>query len=60
VGKTTNYIQRKKSHKIHSNYGNKKESEYINKNAQLLDVFVRGEKESPLSAAAIFVNKENI
>jgi hypothetical protein len=43
-----------------SNYGNKKELEYINKNAQLLDVFVRGEKESPLSAAAIFVNKENI
>jgi hypothetical protein len=43
-----------------SNYGNKKELEYINKNAQLLDVFIRGDKNSPLSAAAIFINKEHL
>jgi hypothetical protein len=43
-----------------SSYGTSKEIDYINKNAELLDVFIRGEKESPLSAAAIFINKANI
>jgi len=43
-----------------SPYGNSEEIDYINKNAELLDIFVRGENQSPLSAAAIFINKANI
>ncbi len=42
-----------------SNYNSPQEQEYINKNLEILDIFVRGDRSNPLSATAILINKEN-
>ena len=45
---------------FHSKYADAKQCDYINENAELVDIFIRGDKKRPLSAAAIFINKSNI
>ncbi|MFZ9242613.1 MAG: hypothetical protein ACO295_05320 [Sediminibacterium sp.] len=42
-----------------SNYNIPQEQDYINKNLEILDIFVRGERTNPLSSTAILINKEN-
>lgn len=56
---TLDLIQSFKKNGWHSKYGSAKECDYINKNAELLDVFIRGDRKKPLSATAIFINKAN-
>jgi hypothetical protein len=42
-----------------SDYNSSQEQEYINRNLEILDIFVRGDRSNPLSATAILINKEN-
>lgn len=57
---TLEVIQNFSKKGFHSKYLDSKQSEYINKNAHLLDIFIRGDDKKPyLSASAIFINKAN-
>jgi hypothetical protein len=44
---------------FHSKYATAEQCDYINNNAELVDIYIRGDKKNPLSAAAIFINNAN-
>jgi hypothetical protein len=56
---TLELIQNFKRIGFHSKYANARQCDYINENAELVDIYIRGDKKKPLSAAAIFINKAN-
>jgi hypothetical protein len=57
---TLEMIQNFKRIGFHSKYADARQCDYINDNAELLDIYIRGDRKNPLSAAAIFINKANI
>jgi len=44
---------------FHSKYATAEQCDYINNNAELVDIYIRGDRKNPLSAAAIFINNAN-
>jgi len=56
---TLELIQNFKRIGFHSKYADARQCDYINNNAELVDIYIRGDRKNPLSAAAIFINNAN-
>lgn len=57
---TINILNNIKKDGWSSRYSTKKETKYVNKNAEILDLFWRGDKDKPESMSVIIINKDNL